>query len=519
MAEAASRAASPSPGGKADSHGKRRAPGVAATDDGRKQRARKGGPAAAQDSDHPSIDRIDLGAAAAACTGTRITVPPAMASRIASPGSPASLQSSPMRASPRPAGTPQRQARSDDCHVQQLLATSPRPGGLLESMRARGTLQVAASPAMQPAARRSPPMQPAASPALMPGISPAVATIQVAMSSQPQPAGSSRVLPVVAPAIAGTQAGSPATLSPATFMQQAPSPRPADVRSQTSAASTPKSTGSCQPSTAGPSQSQGASSSQPSTGSSSQPASASKSGGSKASEKEKIASTPTAKKAKAGKGGGKSAKRASLVGKASKARRAQTAAAAAAVARQPQIAPQPVAAAVAAPGAAAGFAEQKVAIQQPDEPWRRFREKPLPPKKQEDNWEISDKEDSDDEGADEEQDRNRANKPVPTWCVDYKQALAAQEGVDPDSIFSSRVPFCDIDAIFPDTLYRERGRKPPKRKRGSSCQWAKDRLSSSNIARYRAKMGQLKRWSSIKRSSSIKRKVISLEPGEDISAT
>merc|ERR1719245_1244002 len=104
------------------------------------------------------------------------------------------------------------------------------------------------------------------------------------------------------------------------------------------------------------------------------------------------------------------------------------------------------------------------------------------------------------------------NKPIPAWCADYKQALSLQEGVDPDSIFSSRVPFCDIDAIFPDALYREHRRQPPKRKRGSSCQWHKDRLSRTEIARYRAKMGQQRRW------SSLRKKVITLDHGEDSNA-
>jgi len=134
------------------------------------------------------------------------------------------------------------------------------------------------------------------------------------------------------------------------------------------------------------------------------------------------------------------------------------------------------------------------------EPFRLLREKPLPKKVLEDNYEISDKEDTDDE-CEEEQERLRASKVVPAWSADYKQALAAQDGIDPDSIFSSRVPFCDSDAIFPDDLYRQYRQKPPRRKRGSSCQWHKDRLSASEIARYRAKMGQQKRWSSLRKKT------------------
>lgn len=144
--------------------------------------------------------------------------------------------------------------------------------------------------------------------------------------------------------------------------------------------------------------------------------------------------------------------------------------------------------------------QPKMSVSGTSETRRRLLEKPLPEKAPEDNYEISDKEDTDDEDE-ENQESRRANKVVPSWCADYQQKLAAQEGVDPDSIFSSRVPFCDLDAIFTDALYQQYGKKAPKRKRGSSCQWHKDRLSATEIARYRAKMGQQKRWSSLRKQT------------------
>lgn len=131
------------------------------------------------------------------------------------------------------------------------------------------------------------------------------------------------------------------------------------------------------------------------------------------------------------------------------------------------------------------------------EPWQRLRQAPLPPRRPEDNYEISEKGDSADEGTDE---RDDGDKHIPAWSADYGQAIAAQEGVDPDSIFGVGVPHCDLDAIFPDILYRAGGRAPPRRKRGSSCQWAKDRLRRSEIGAYRLKMGQQKRWSALNKS-------------------
>lgn len=351
--------------------------------------------------------------------------------------SPASLRSSPTRASPLRA--------QQDPHITQLMSTSPRPGGLLDAMRARGTLQAAAA--------SSPPL----------------------------------VAAPIAPAAQVPVLGSPTRTAVATFLPQPASPR-LDTRSP------------------------------PSLPASKPPAVFTKAHvqRSDAEAAEKGASTPAAKKSKVAKGGkvAKAKARASLGQLAVAKARASLVAAKGPKARRPapEVAMQAAAMLAGPPTLPGGVLPEAPVVQkaaQPDEPWRRLREKTLGAKVPEDNYEISDKEDTDDEGAEEDQDRNRANKMIPVWCVDYKQALAAQDGLDPDSIFSPRVPFCDMDAIFPDALYRERGRQPPKRKRGSSCQWQKDRLSRSEIARYRAKMGQQKRW------SSLQKKVITLDRGAE----
>jgi len=136
------------------------------------------------------------------------------------------------------------------------------------------------------------------------------------------------------------------------------------------------------------------------------------------------------------------------------------------------------------------------------EAWEILRKTALPPKNLDDGYEISDKEDS----ADESEEPDRSDKHVPTWSLNYSEQLATQENVDPDSIFGSKVPLCDLDMIFPDALYRERGCPPPRRKRGSSCHWHKDRLSRSEINAYRQKMGHQRRWSVL--NKSIKQKLM-----------
>jgi hypothetical protein len=109
----------------------------------------------------------------------------------------------------------------------------------------------------------------------------------------------------------------------------------------------------------------------------------------------------------------------------------------------------------------------------------------LTPKKEEDNYEISDKDENSDENCDE--DIDRSHKRVPSWCDNYLELLAAQSSIDPDTIFGSKVPAPDLNTIF--------GR--PGRKRGSSMHWHKDRLKSTEISEYKQKMGQTASWTTI----------------------
>lgn len=124
------------------------------------------------------------------------------------------------------------------------------------------------------------------------------------------------------------------------------------------------------------------------------------------------------------------------------------------------------------------------------EPWQALRQTPLSPKRDEDNYEISDK----DENSDEENEPDRSHKHVPKWCSNYLQLLAAQSSTDPDSIFGSKVPSCDLKIIFSDETYKRFGRERPQRRRGSSANWKKDRLRPQEISEYKEKMGQKTSW-------------------------
>lgn len=124
------------------------------------------------------------------------------------------------------------------------------------------------------------------------------------------------------------------------------------------------------------------------------------------------------------------------------------------------------------------------------EAWRALREVRLPPPCVEENYEISEKgEDSEAEEPD------RTHKRVPEWSRSYLQLLERQMGTDPDTVFGTRVPHVDLDSIFRDEDYRGVRKERPKRRRGSSGEWKQDRLTKQEVAEYKRRMGQLRRWS------------------------
>eukprot|EP00435_Cladocopium_sp_Y103_P008120 s2749_g2.t1 len=105
------------------------------------------------------------------------------------------------------------------------------------------------------------------------------------------------------------------------------------------------------------------------------------------------------------------------------------------------------------------------------EPWLVLRQMPLPPKKPEDNYEISDK------GSDSEEEDDRSSKAIPEWSEKYLELLQTQSDIDADTIFGSRVPKCDLEDVFKDSDYMKFQTERPPRRRGSSGEWRHDSLS------------------------------------------
>jgi len=124
-------------------------------------------------------------------------------------------------------------------------------------------------------------------------------------------------------------------------------------------------------------------------------------------------------------------------------------------------------------------------------PWLVLRKFELPPKLVEDNYEISDQ----DSDPDDSVERKRAAKPYPKWHDSFLQTLESQANFDPDTIFGPKVPPCRLEDIFTDELYKQGKKERPVRKRGSSGNWQKDRLSDSDVQKYKSKLGQTQCWS------------------------
>jgi len=137
--------------------------------------------------------------------------------------------------------------------------------------------------------------------------------------------------------------------------------------------------------------------------------------------------------------------------------------------------------------------ELPVVPPEPPSPLFMLRSIELPPKRDEDNYAISEH-GSDSEAEEAEQEKDRTAKHIPKWCETYLQELAGQSDLDPDSIFGSKVPKCHLEDIFTDQMYQEVGKHRPKRARGSSGDWRKDRLARHEVCSYKNRMGQVRTW-------------------------
>lgn len=79
------------------------------------------------------------------------------------------------------------------------------------------------------------------------------------------------------------------------------------------------------------------------------------------------------------------------------------------------------------------------------------------------------------EHSDEEEER-RKHKQIPRWAQGRKLSTAARAQADPDEVFVN-VPTCDLREVFGN------GRR--FRARTSSANWARDRVTSQEMMKFR----------------------------------
>lgn len=104
--------------------------------------------------------------------------------------------------------------------------------------------------------------------------------------------------------------------------------------------------------------------------------------------------------------------------------------------------------------------------------------------KEENNYALTDRSDSEYESSESESERSK--KPVPEWAqkANLQRALHRQyfdERRDPDLIFG-KIPVCDLEAIFNNSKKRYKSR-------GSSGIWLKDGLTLKETKQYRKDLG------------------------------
>lgn len=126
-------------------------------------------------------------------------------------------------------------------------------------------------------------------------------------------------------------------------------------------------------------------------------------------------------------------------------------------------------------------------------PSRKIREVPkfvlsaLGPLSMEENYDLSDK-----EGSDDDDDVDRSGKFVPSWVRGWPARVRAQADYDPDPIFGP-IPRCDLNRIFGDAKSVAARKNRAWRARGSSNDWEADKLRFAEIESYKHQMGQVRR--------------------------
>ena len=116
---------------------------------------------------------------------------------------------------------------------------------------------------------------------------------------------------------------------------------------------------------------------------------------------------------------------------------------------------------------------------------------PLP----EDQYEMTAWEDSDAELDEDEKERRRLNKRVPAWCIGWIETAKTHTMIDPDTVFGSKIPKCDLEVLFGrnNNAYL----KARKGKRGSSGEWGMDDVTRRELEEYRQVMGHTQQLDSV----------------------
>ena len=112
----------------------------------------------------------------------------------------------------------------------------------------------------------------------------------------------------------------------------------------------------------------------------------------------------------------------------------------------------------------------------------------------EDQYQITDWEDTDAEnGGFEDEDykeKRRAEKRIPLWCNGWIETAKTQTSIDPDTVFGTKLPKCDLSVIFGEK-FRDNAymRNKAGHRRGSSGEWGLDVVTRAELDEYRQVMG------------------------------
>lgn len=117
------------------------------------------------------------------------------------------------------------------------------------------------------------------------------------------------------------------------------------------------------------------------------------------------------------------------------------------------------------------------------------------PPNAEDQYEMTEWENSDGEADEDEVDRVRRSKRIPAWCIGWIDTAKTQTSIDPDTVFGMKLPKCDLEVLFGHTnnayLKARRG------KRGSSGEWGMDDVTRRELDEYRQIMGHTQQLESV----------------------